>query len=147
MEGKVRFSHIGMHAQDPAMLATFYSEFLGLRETARIETGPAGRMVMLSSRPGESFQELTFLDNPEARHVAFQLETLADLRELYAQALEQKITVVLSLDHGAQLSFYFLDPEGNPIETFWETGLRREGVNRPIDLGKSESEILELIAS
>jgi catechol-2,3-dioxygenase len=146
VNGRIRFGHIGMHAKDPAALAGFYADFLGLCETARIETEEAGRLVMLTSRPGETFQELTFLDKPDARHVAFQMESLADLRELYARAREWQLTVLLSLDHGTQISFYFLDPEGNALEAFWETGRFRDGGNRPIDLTRPESEILELIA-
>ncbi|MDQ6877327.1 MAG: hypothetical protein M3082_06445 [Candidatus Dormibacteraeota bacterium] len=66
--------------------------------------------------------------------------------ELHANALEQKVTVLFSFDHGVNFSFYFLDPEGNACEAYWETG-GRPGGNRPIDLGKPEPELLGLIAA
>src|SRR5947209_5963360 len=113
MEGTIRFAHVGVPAKDQGRLANFYADFLGLKEMAQVETEEAGRMVMLSSRPGETFQELTLLNKPDARHIAFQLESLSDLRELYACALDRQVQVLFSLDHGTQISFYFLDPEGN----------------------------------
>jgi hypothetical protein len=52
---------------------------------------------------------------------------------------------MFSFGHGPTLSFYFLDPEENTRELFWETGPRSTGGNRPIDLAKSEEELLQLI--
>jgi len=42
-------------------------------------------------------------------------------------------------------SFYIHDPEGNTCEVYRETGRRSGGGVRPIDLAKSEEELLELI--
>ena len=140
----IRLSHVGLTAQDPEKLAGFYTNFLGLQQTARFETPQAGEMVMLSGQPKTSFQELAIAANPQSRHVAFQLDTLASLRDLYARALDQQVKVIMSLDHGTQLSFYFLDPEGNAIEAFWPTGRWRD-VNQPIDLTRSEAELRQLI--
>ena len=141
----VKLGHVALHAKDPATLAAFYANFLGLRETARVTTAETGPMVLMSGRPQEEFQELALLGKEEAKHVAFKVESLAHLRRLYADAVEQQVEVLLSFDHGVTLSFYFLDPEGNACEAYWETG-RPPGGNRPIDLAKPESELLELIA-
>ena len=140
----IRLSHVGLTAPDPAKLAGFYTSFLGLRQTASFETPQAGEIIMLSGRPKEAFQELSIAANPQARHVAFQIDALAGLRELYARALNQQVKVIMSLDHGSQLSFYFLDPEGNVIEALWPTGRWRD-VNQPVDLTQSEAELRQLI--
>ena len=42
--------------------------------------------------------------------------------------------MLFSFDHGATLSFYVLDPEGNACELYWETGRRGASTNRPVDL-------------
>jgi hypothetical protein len=60
-------------------------------------------MVLLSGRPQEQPQELALLSNPQARHVAFEVETLAKLRELYAVAPNHHARILFSFDHGGQL--------------------------------------------
>jgi catechol-2,3-dioxygenase len=49
------------------------------------------------------------MSNPEGGHVAFQVDTLAELRELYATAPSRGAQVVMSFDHGPTLSFYVRD--------------------------------------
>ncbi|PYQ63328.1 MAG: hypothetical protein DMF54_17050 [Acidobacteria bacterium] len=85
------------------------------------------------------------MSNLQGRHVAFKVDSLAELRDLYAEAPQRGARVAMSLDHGPTLSFYVHDPEGNACEVYWETGRRSSGGVRPIDLAKSEEELLELI--
>ena len=99
-------------------------------------------MVLLSGRPGEEPQELALLSNQQARHVAFRVETLAELRDLYAAAARHGARILIAFDHGSTLSLYFLDPEGNGCEVFWPNGRRPSASNRPIDLGLPEDELL-----
>jgi catechol-2,3-dioxygenase len=134
MSTSVRLGHVALAAQDPVRLAAFYTDFLGLAQTGRIDTPEAGAMVFLSSRPEETEQELALVSQPQARHVAFQVASLPELQALYEQARAQQIPVLMSFDHGSQLSFYFLDPEGNPCEAFWETGRAPLPIPHPIDL-------------
>ena len=61
-------------------------------------------------------------------------------------AIERGTRVLFSFDHGATLSFYVLDPEGNACELYWETGRRPSTTNSPVDLTRSEAELLEAIA-
>jgi catechol-2,3-dioxygenase len=140
----MRLGHIGLVAKDPAALAAFYENFLGLRKVAEAQTEQSGSMVFLSTQPGGP-PDLQMLSNPQGGHVAFKVDSLAELRELHAEAPQRGARVVMSLDHGPTLSFYVRDPEGNTCEVYWETGRRSGGVNRPIDLAKSEDELLELI--
>jgi catechol-2,3-dioxygenase len=103
-------------------------------------------MVFLSTDP-HGPPQLQLMSNPQGGHVAFQVDTLAELRELYATAPSRGAQVVMSLDHGPTLSFYVRDPEGNTCEVYWATGRRSGGENRPIDLMKSEQELLQLVRS
>ena len=140
----MRLAHVGLPAKDPETLGAFYSQFLGLHQVARVSTEETGEMVLLSGRPEEEPQELALVSNPKARHVAFKVETLAELRELYAAAPQQQARILFSFDHGSTLSFYFLDPEDNACEVYWATGRRPSVTNRPLDLSRPEAELLQL---
>jgi catechol-2,3-dioxygenase len=140
----MRLGHVGLVARDPGTLGSFYERFLGLHKLGQTTTEQGGAMVFLGTGP-HGPPELQLLSNPEARHVAFKVDSLAELRELYAAAPGRGAHVIMSLDHGSTLSFYARDPEGNGFEVYWETGRRSGGGNRPIDLTKSEQELLDLI--
>jgi len=142
----MRLAHVGLPAKDPAGLADFYSHYLGLHQVARVSTEQTGEMVLLSGRPEEEPQELALMSNQQARHIAFKVETLAELRELYAGAPRSQARVLFSFDHGSTFSFYFLDPEGNACEIYWPTGRRPSTTNRPIDLTLPEEELLQATA-
>jgi catechol-2,3-dioxygenase len=103
--------------------------------------------VVLPVDFGDGEIELDLLSNPDARHVAFRVDTLAELRERYAAAGRRGGRVRFSFDHGATLSFYVLDPEGNACELYWETGRPGSGTNRPVDLTTSEAELLERLSA
>ena len=143
----MKLSHVGLAARDPGTLAAFYSRFLGLTQVARVHTEETGEMVLLSGRPQEQPQELALLSNPQARHVAFEVETLAELRELHAAAPKHGAQVLFSFDHGSTLSLYFLDPEGNPCEVSWATGRGPSSTNQPVDLARPEAELLQRIGA
>lgn len=142
----MRLGHVGLAVQDPDTLANFYAGLLGLRRVGAVVTEQTGRMVLMSSGP-ERVPDFQLMSNPQGRHVAFRVDTLAELRELYAVAPERQARVLFSFDHGSTLSFYFLDPEGNACEVYWDTGRRPTGGSRPVDLGKSEEELLDFIST
>ena len=140
----MRLGHCALTAKDPKALAGFYERFLGLQRVGEVVTEQTGAMVFLSTDP-HGPPVLQLMSNPQGRHVAFKVDSLAELRELYAEAPQRGARVVMSYDHGPTLSFYVHDPEANACEVYWETGRRSGGGNRPIDLTKSEEELLELI--
>jgi catechol 2,3-dioxygenase len=137
----MRLGHVGLTAADPDGLADFYTGFLGLTRVAEAVTEQTGRLILLSTRPGAA-PDLQLLSNPDARHVAFQVDTLAELRERYAAAVRRGVRVLFSFDHGATLSFYVLDPAGNACELYWATGRRGAPTNRPVDLTEPEEVLL-----
>ena len=139
----MRLGHVALAAKDPRVLVGFYERFLGLQVVAEVVTERTGAMVLLSTELGGP-AELQLMSNPEGGHVAFKVDSLAELRELYADAPQRGARVVMSFDHGSTFSFYVRDPDGNVCEVYWETGRRSGGGNRPIDLAKPEAELLEL---
>ena len=142
----MRLGHCALTAKDPNALSGFYERFLGLQKVAEVETEQTGAMVFLSTDP-HGPPQLQLMSNPDGGHVAFQVDTLAELRELYAAAPSRGARVFMSLDHGPTLSFYVRDPDGNACEVYWPTGRRSGGGIRPIDLTRSEEELLQLIRS
>ena len=142
----MRLGHVALTANDPEALAAFYERFLGLKTVGNAVTQETGPMVFLSTDP-HGPPQLQVMSNSQGAHVAFQVDSLAELRDLYAEAPRQGASVMMALDHGPTFSFYVRDPAGNACEVYWPTGRRSAGVNRPIDLTKSEAELLELIST
>ena len=140
----MKLGHCALTAEDPAALSAFYEGFLGLHRVGEAHTEQTGAMVFLSTDP-HGPPQLQLMSNPEGRHVAFQVDSLAELRELCAEAPKRGARVVMSFDHGPTFSFYVLDPAGNTCEVYWPTGRRSGGGNRRIDLMQSQEELLELI--
>lgn len=140
----MRLGHVALAAKDAKELAAFYKRFLGLQTVGEAVTERTGAMVLLSTELGGPPQ-FQLMSNPEGGHVAFKVDSLAELRQLYVEAPQRGAHVVMSLDHGPTFSFYVRDPEGNACEVYWETGRRVGGGNRPIDLTRPEAELLELV--
>ncbi|SRR6266446_9899379 len=140
----MRLGHCGLTAKDVNALSGFYEGFLGLQKVGEADTEQTGAMVFLSADP-HGPPQLQLMANPGGGHVAFQVDTLAELRALYAAAPSRGARTFMSLDHGPTLSFYVRDPEGNVCEVYWATGRRSGGGIRPIDLTRSEEELLDLI--
>ena len=53
-------------------------------------------------------------------HFAWEMESFEDLRTLYAELKEKRVSVGGIGDHGISLGVYFFDPDGNEIEAFYE---------------------------
>ena len=126
--------HVGLSARDPAALALFYRDVLGL-QVIPTDTSTLGATAFLSSRPAEVPVDLALFANPAYQHTAFEVRSLADLRAFHQRVLGRGVPVKMALNHGVSLSFYFEDPEGHLIEVYWPTGVVcRPRHGDPIDL-------------
>jgi catechol-2,3-dioxygenase len=139
MTAKARLGHVALPAQNPGQLAAFYHDLLGLEQTLQGSLPNLGDFVFLSDGDGERQQTLTFMTRSESRHVAWEVESLAALREVYATAKAQGAPVLFALNHGVTVSLYLRDPEGNSFEVYWPTGRAADGLQAdPIDLALLE---------
>src|SRR5262245_55798986 len=130
--------HVGLSARDPAAIAEFYRDVLGLQEVP-VDASALGATAFLSSRPAEVPVDLALFANPAYEHTAFEVRSLEDLRAFHQRVLGRGVPVKAALDHGVSLSFYFDDPEGHLIEVYWPTGVVcRPRHGEAIDLTRSE---------
>ena len=130
--------HVGLSARDPAALAAFYRDVLGL-QVVPTDTSTLGATAFLSSHPAEGSLDLAFFANPAYQHTAFEVRSLADLRAFHQRVLGRGVPIKMALNHGVSLSFYFVDPEGHMVEVYWPTGVAcRPRHGEPIDLTRSE---------
>jgi catechol-2,3-dioxygenase len=142
MEHHVRLGHVALPATDPAGLAGFYGELLGLEPTLQGALPGLGDFIFLSGQPADVLQELTFMTRTEARHVAFEVDSLARLKAVHASARERGVRILMALDHRSSISLMLVDPEGNNVEVYWATGQPADGLYAaPIDLDLPEAEL------
>ena len=92
--------HVGLSARDPASLAAFYRELLGL-QVVPTDTAALGATAFLSSQPAEGSLDLALFANPALQHTAFEVRSLADLRAFHQRVLGRGVPVKMALNHGA----------------------------------------------
>ena len=140
--------HVGLQADDPAALAEFYREVLGMQAVGGSEDdSPLGASAFLSGRPDEESHEIVFFKNPDFAHTAFKVSSLENLCAAFRDIVGRDIPVKMSINHGVSLAFYFDDPEGNMIEIYWPTALDYgQPYGHPIDLTLPEAELLRDVA-
>ncbi|RVB74086.1 MULTISPECIES: VOC family protein [unclassified Mesorhizobium] len=132
----VGLRHVGMVAENPAALARFYEDVLGLQMVGGSgEENPFGATAFLSSDPAEDSHQIAIFTNPALRHIAFKVGTLADLRAAYMRIVDMGLPIKMAFNHGVSLAFYFEDPEGNLVEVYWATGMAfDQPYGDPLDL-------------
>ena len=141
--------HVGLSAHDPAALAEFYHDVLGLQAVGGSAAGASafGATAFLSSHPAEESHDLALFADPTLQHTAFKVPSLADLRAAYQRVLGRGVPVKTALNHGASLAFYFDDPEGHPLEVYWPTAVACRPLHGdPIDLTRSEEALRRDVA-
>jgi len=140
--------HIGIQADDPAALATFYRDMLDMELIGG--SGPEdqfGASAFLSNRPDAESHHLAIFQDRQYAHTAFKVDSLAALRDHYARVVARGLPIKLSLNHGVSLAFYFDDPAGNLIEVYWPTGRAcHQPHGDPIDLTLPEADLLRDVA-
>src|SRR5262249_17699327 len=130
--------HVGLSARDPAALATFYQDVLGL-QVVPTDTAALGATAFLSSHPAEGSLDLALFANPAFQHTAFEVRAVSGPRAFHQRVRGRGVPVKMALNHGVSLSFYFADPEGHLIEVYWPTAVACRPLHGdPIDLARSE---------
>jgi catechol-2,3-dioxygenase len=144
MSNFIGIRHVGLAAKDPAALAAFYRDVMGMKVVGESPaSAPFGATLFLSGNPEEEDHDIVFFDNPAFAHTAFKVASLGELLTFYRQIKERGLPIRLALNHGGSLAFYFDDPEGNMIEIYWATNLPvPQPYAHPIDFDVSEEELL-----
>ncbi|MEE2777777.1 MAG: VOC family protein [Acidobacteriota bacterium] len=142
-------SHVGLAADDPAVLAEFYRDVLGMEDVgSSTADSPFGASAFLSSRPADESHEIVFFGNAALAHTAIRTATLEDLRTFYRRVVDRGIEILSALNHGVSLAFYFRDPEGHMLEIYWATGLAfGQPYGHPIDLELPAADLYANIAA
>jgi catechol-2,3-dioxygenase len=136
--------HVGLSARDPAALAAFYHEVLGLHVVggSTADASAFGATAFLGSNPAEESHDLALFANSASQYTAFKVGSLAHLRAMYQRVLGRGVPVKMAFNHGVSIAFYFEDPEGHLIEVYWPTGIAwPQPYGDPIDLALSEEAI------
>ena len=122
-----KLGHVVLKVRDLERSEAFYTTVVGLRVTGRLR----GRMVFFSVPGNEDSHDLALwkvgAGAPAAAaeqvglfHVAWQVERAEELEPLYRELVARGVRVLGTTDHGANLSVYFEDPDGNMLEFTYE---------------------------
>ncbi|MEM9616256.1 MAG: VOC family protein [Actinomycetota bacterium] len=142
-------NHLEIAVQDVMLMERFWVENLGFWVTDRSDQAGEGEMVFMTSDDSEHHQVvLRQSSNASAPtevidHVAFQIETLADLRAMLATNRSLGPDRIETVSHGSTWSLYVHDPEGGRVEFFVDTPWPiRQPCRFEIDLDRSDLEEL-----
>ena len=87
--------HVGLSARDPAALAEFYQDVLGL-QVVPTDTSALGATAFLSSHPAEGSLDLALFANPALQHTAFEVRSLTDLRAFHQRVLSRGVPITMA---------------------------------------------------
>ena len=136
-------SHVGVFVKDLDAMTRFYCETLGLTESHRNED----RMVFLTADIDKEDHEVVLVRGREGdakiiQQMSFRVNDVEDVRAFYRTFKDMGVTIDRTVSHGAGVSCYFFDPEGNRMEVFADIPVEQQGYNGPVDLEKSADELV-----
>src|SRR5712692_370918 len=129
-----KVGHVVLKARDLERAEQFYTEVLGFEVVMRLNR-PRGVFFSL----GEQHHDIAVLEVPaEAdpvkdnqvglHHIALQVGSFAELKEFYRILKAHNVTITATIDHFITKSIYFLDPDGNGFELYYDVG--EDGLER-----------------
>jgi catechol-2,3-dioxygenase len=147
MSARVRgLGHVGIFVRDLDKMVRFYRDFLGMTVTKVSE-----RAVFLSADPDAVDHEIAlFAGRPSAedphliQQISMRVASFEDLQDFHRRIKAEGYPIERIVSHCSAIGCYFSDPEGNPTEVFWLTGLPSWAqVAIPIDIERPETEVLQ----
>jgi catechol-2,3-dioxygenase len=107
----IGLGHLGMYAKNPASLAEFYRDVMGMQVVGGSDAShPIGATAFLTSRPDEEHHEIAMFSNAELAHRAFKIGSLAALKRFYQNIVRRGIPIKFQFNHGNAFAFYFTGP-------------------------------------
>jgi catechol-2,3-dioxygenase len=145
-----RLGHVGLHVRDLEKQKAFYCDIIGLSVTDEDEERG---LVFMSSRPAEEHHELLLCRGRNAgsearvvQQISFRCDSFDDVIGFYKRFKQHDVKFDVILSHGNAIGVYIFDPEGNRIETYWNTGLTaKQPYGEVLDLEQPAAELLEHI--
>ena len=122
-----KLGHVQLRVADVERSKAFYRDVLGFRVA---EQDPKHGDLFMTL--GEDFHTLDLAQHPNPEtgrgpsrplgvaHIAFQVGSYEALREAYRTLQAHGVQVDRAMDHVNQRSIYFLDPDGNRLEIYYE---------------------------
>lgn len=118
--------HVNIFVRNAERARQWYGDILGLHTYDFVP----GRAAFMSANREES-HEVALIEVGESapgpqkgqvglNHMAWKMESLEDLKELYYRLKEKDVPFDRVADHGISLGIYFHDPDGNGIEAYFE---------------------------
>jgi catechol-2,3-dioxygenase len=153
--GITRLNHAVLYVRDLDRSVAFYTDVLGFRRIDMTPEGFAGA-AFLQAPASTNDHDLGLFQigaaaGPSAAgratvglyHLAWEVETLADLKQLVAE-LSRRGALVGTSDHGTTKSLYARDPDGLEFEVAWivpaerldDAALAARKRIRPLDLDR-----------
>jgi catechol 2,3-dioxygenase len=129
-----KVGHVVLKVRDLARAEQFYTEVLGFEVVTRLNR-PRGVFFSL----GTQHHDIAVLEIPAdaepvkenqvgLHHVALQVGSFAELRECYRTLKAHNVRITATIDHLITKSIYFVDPEGNGFELYYDVG--EDGLER-----------------
>lgn len=148
--GKISgLSHVGVFVKDLKQMTEFYCDTLGLSESHR----NGDRSVFLTADIEKEDHEVVLVNGRDGdakiiQQLSFRVKDVEDVRSFYQTFKEMGIEIQQTVSHGAGVSCYFYDPEGNRIEVFADIEMPNgRGYSGPLDLAKSKEELVAQIVA
>jgi catechol-2,3-dioxygenase len=146
MAARVRgLGHVGFLVHDLDVMRDFYQNFMGMTLT---KSGPNG--AFFSADPVAVDHEIAMvrgrpsLEDPHwIQQISMRVDTLDDVRDFKQRIQEKGYKIDRIVTHASAIGCYFRDPEGNPTEVFWLTGLQSWAiVGIPIDIDQPDDKVM-----
>lgn len=124
----IGMNHAVLYVRDARVHKEFYSRILGFTTNIEDRNGQFVFMrapnsnnhhdVAFFSIGGDAFSSNAGQKSVGLYHIAWEVETLADLEEVKT-TLEREGCLVGASDHGVNKSLYAVDPDGLEFEVMW----------------------------
>ena len=121
-----QLGHVNIYVRNAERARDWYEDLLGLHTHGFTP----GRAAFMSADLGNS-HDIAMIEvgdnapGPQKgqvglNHMAWYMESLDDLKELYFRIKEKNIEIERVSDHGHAIGIYIRDPDGNGIEVSYE---------------------------
>ena len=118
--------HVNIYVRNAERSQRWYEDVLGLHTYDFMP----GRAAFMSAHREESHEVALMQVGEDAlgpqqgqvglNHMAWRMDSLEDLKELYHRLNEKRVPIDRVSDHGISLGIYLRDPDGNGIEVYYE---------------------------